>query len=250
MCDKVVVLTGASRGLGAEIAVAFACRGARVALLARSPDLLKNVADRVQRSGGRAMVCPTNLRHRHEVQNTVVRILKEWERIDILVNGAGTKREGPIEEVDPHDAMETLEVNYLGALACCQAVLPTMRQQHAGHIINVSSVLGKRATPFRGIYSASKAALNALTEALRVELMGSGILVTLVCPGRLADSVNDSSTWFAMANERAASRVVRCAERPRRELVLTPAGRVLVWLNFWAPNLLDQMLRRARTAGV
>jgi NAD(P)-dependent dehydrogenase (short-subunit alcohol dehydrogenase family) len=196
------------------------------------------------------MVCPGNVCNRAEVADLVRLVVKEWDRIDVLINVAGVKREGPVEGVGTHDAMETLQVNYLGALACCQAVLPTMRAQKVGQIINVSSVLGRRATPLRGAYAASKAALNAMTEAMRVELMGSGIVVTLVCPGRLVDRETTPAPRFAMSNERAARSIVRCAEHPRRELVLTWSGRVLVWLGFWAPGLLDRILCRARRSEI
>ncbi len=242
-----MLITGASRGFGAETAVAFARKGGRVALSARSMPELERVAARVRDAHGDAMIVPADVRREEEVGESVQRVLSEWSRVDILVNAAGIKREGPVDDGALADARETLEVNYLGAVAFSAAVLPIMRAQGSGHIINVSSVLGKRATPLRGAYSASKAALNAWTDSLRVELMGSGIDVTLVCPGRLADAQGDKRPRFAMDSIRAAECVVRCAERPRREIVLTTAGRVLTWLDFFVPGLVDRLLKRARS---
>ena len=109
----------------------------------------------------------------------------------------------------------------------------------SGHVVNVSSVLGKRATPGRAAYSASKAALNAMTDALRAELGGTAIRVTLVCPGRLEDQPNG---LLASSYEGAARRIVGCLHRPRRELVLTGSGRVLVALNAVSPGIVDRIV--------
>ncbi len=246
LVDAVVVVTGASRGLGAAVASGFAARGARVALLARSATQLEQVAQRLRATGGQAAAWPLDVRDWDAVHHVFGSILAHWGRLDILVNAAGLKHEGRIEQTSRQDAWDTLSVNYLGPLACCQAVIPAMRRQGAGHIINVSSVLGKRATPARGAYAASKAALNALTDALRVELMDTGIHVTLVCPGRFAEQDAGQRGLLAMSTERAAERIIHCVERPVRELVLTPAARVLSWLSVCAPGLVDHILRRAR----
>ncbi len=244
--DKAVLITGASRGFGRETAVAFARRGARVAASARSTVELEAVARDIRDAGGQSLVCSADVSSEDEINVAVEKVLTEWSRIDILVNTAGIKREGPVDDRASAHARETLEVNFLGTVAFCQRVLPIMHAQHAGHIINVSSVLGKRATPHRAAYSASKAALNAWTDALRVELMTSGIDVTLVCPGRLSDGTDESQPRFAMNNKQAAERIVQCAARPKRELILTPAGRILTWLDFFAPALVDRILKRSR----
>lgn len=241
MNGRTVVITGASKGLGAAAARAFCERGARVALLARSTERLEAVVAELRGTGGTAEAWPTDVRDWEQVDATFRGILQRWGRIDVLVNLAGIKREGAVEEVQQEAAVETLRVNYLGSLACCRAVLPAMRRQGDGHIINVSSVLGKRATPGRSVYSASKAALNALTDALRMELAGTGIAVSLVCPGRLAEPGERAGRW-EMNLDRAALCLVRCAERRPREWVLTPAAKALVWINTLAPGLLDRVL--------
>ena len=243
--SKVVVVTGASRGLGAAVALAFAGRGAKIALLARSAEQLSQVAARAKALGAEAMTWPTDVSDWDAAQEAIRGILNHWDRIDVLVNAAGVKHEGPIERTSVNEATTALGVNYLGALACCKVVIPAMRRQgggHGGHIINVSSVLGKRATPERGVYSASKAALNAMTDALRLELWGTGIHVTLVCPGRLTESSIGRGRWLAMTPEQAAARIVQCVDRLPREVVLTPAGRALAVLNALAPGLVDRVL--------
>lgn len=238
--NHVAVVTGASRGLGAAIAVALAQRHTRVALLARSAAGLAATAERVTAAGGEARVCPVDLADWDAVAATFEQIASAWGRVDVLVNAAGNKQVGPIEAATRAEAETSLAVNYLGALACCKAVVPGMRARGSGHVLNVSSVLGKRATPTRGLYSASKAALNALTDALRMELAGTGVHVTLVCPGRLADDASQAA--LAQPVLRSAARIVRCLDRPQRELVLSAPGKALVWFNALAPGLLDRFL--------
>lgn len=244
--DRIAIVTGASRGLGAALALGCARRGTKVALLARSEADLTSVAQRVADAGGEPLVIPTDLRDWDAVDAGFARVVATWGRIDLLFNAAGIKRSGAVGLATREDAQAVLDVNYLGVLACCRAALPAMRRQGAGHIFNISSVLGKRATPARGVYAASKAALNALTDALRVEVAKEGIRVTLVCPGRFADAAPGDAKRFAMRADAAAERILRCVDRPRRELVLTAAGRSLVGLNAFAPGVVDRVLLRLR----
>lgn len=232
-------MTGASRGLGKQVALASSRLSARVALLARDAEQLRRTADEIQAAGGQARAWPTDICDPSAVTNAVGEIVATWGRIDALINAAGTKVEGSVEQTGLGEALRAMQVNYLGAMLLCQAVLPQMRRQGTGHLVNVSSVLGKRATPGRAAYSASKAALNALTDALRAELRGTAISVTLVCPGRLEDQRNG---LLASSYEGAARRIVRCIERPRRELVLTGSARVLVALNGVAPGMVDRVV--------
>ncbi len=242
--DWVVIVVGASQGLGSRIAVACARQGARVALLARSKDALDRVVADVVAGGGEARNWPVDIRDADAVRATVDEILAVWGRIDALINAAGLKVEGAVGTVHRDELLDAMAVNCLGPLAACQAVLPQMRRQGSGHVVNVSSVLGKRATPMRGAYSASKAALNAITESLRMELASTGIRVTLVCPGRLAPHTGRLNWLWVTSEAKAAERVVRCLHRPRAELVLTVAGRVLAGLNAVAPALVDRLLMR------
>jgi len=184
---------------------------------------------------------PVDLSDWDAVDAAFADILRQWDRIDVLVNAAGAKPEGAIEAATRPAAQSALEVNYLGALACCRAVLPGMRRRGSGHILNISSVLGKRATPQRGLYAASKAALNALTDALRLEVADTGVHVTLVCPGRLADGATARQP-LAQSVVTSADRILNCLDRPRRELILTLAARALVWGGALAPGWLDRML--------
>lgn len=241
--DRSAIVTGASRGLGALVAAALARRGVAVALLARDRERLEGVAAQIRATGGIAEPFPVDLADFGAATRAAEAALARLGRIDALFNIAGAKLEGPAEQAKLADAQNALAVNYLAPLALCRAVIPAMRRQGSGNIISVSSVLGLRATPERGLYAASKAALNALTDALQVELAGSGIRVTLVCPGRLI-AANEPQSWLAMSEADAAERIARCMDHPRRRLTLTLAGRALDLLNRLSPRLADLLLRR------
>lgn len=248
---RLVVVTGASRGLGAALALEFARRDARLALIARDQSRLEEVAKDARQLGAAVLVAAAELRDLSAVERVFGLIASKCGPVDVLVNAAGMKVEGLAESADLAKAMEAMEVNYLGPLACCKAVIPDMRRRGAGHIINVSSVLGKRATPGRGAYSASKAALNAWSDSLRVELMGTGVCVTLVCPGRFA-AESQAASLLRITPEKAARKIADCVGSKKRELLLTPAGWALSALNAFSPRLVDSLLSgwRRREASV
>ncbi len=241
--DKAALVTGASRGLGAQVALELARHGYAVALLARSAPDLDRVAAEIRAAGGLAEAFAVDLSDVNAAERAVAEAHARFGRLDALFNVAGAKVEGRAERASLDDARRAMDVNYLAPLALCRAAIPLLRRSGGGHIFNVSSVLGLRATPARGLYSASKAALNAVTEALLLELAGSGIRVTLVCPGRLT-TVDEPRSWLAMDEAAAARRMVRCLAHPRRRLTLTLAGRALSGLNRLSPALADWVLAR------
>ena len=238
------MLTGASRGLGAAMALEFARRGARLALLARDQSRLDAVAAQARDLGAETMVLAVDVRETQALGRVVERVVDRWGRLDVLANVAALTVECSVEDAEHETVRAILETNYLAPLALCQAALGPMRRQNFGRIINVSSILGKRATPFMGPYAASKAALNAITDALRVETSGSGIRVTLVCPGRLRPEGESSSRLLTMPINKAARRIVDCVERPPPELILTSAAKILGWMNAVAPGWVDRIVRR------
>jgi NAD(P)-dependent dehydrogenase (short-subunit alcohol dehydrogenase family) len=194
----------------------------------------------VRSAGGEPLTVIADVCDSDAVMGAVGEVIRRWGAVDVLVNVAAVKLEGPVESASDDHLREAMSVNVGGALRCCRAVLPSMRARGEGHLVNISSVLGKRATPFRGVYAASKAALNAMTDALRIELAGTGIHVTLICPGRL--DVHADAWRLAMGYDRAAEAIVRAIERRRREVVLTCSGRAVTWLGFLAPGVLDWLL--------
>ncbi len=180
---RTLLVTGASSGIGYDIALVLGGLGAKAALLARRQPLLDNLASAIRDEGGSALVLAADITEREAVLDAVKRALSDFGHIDILVNSAGIVRPGAVETMDPQEARRMFEVNVLGTLHAIQAVLPSMRQAGSGNIVNIGSLAGRRGVPALGGYSGSKFALVGLTEALRVELFGSRIHVALVMPG-------------------------------------------------------------------
>jgi len=178
-----MLVTGASSGIGHDIALLLAGLGVKTALLARRRVLLDDLASAIRDQGGDALVLTADISKREEVRQAVARALGEFGHIDILVNSAGILEPGSVETMDPQSFRRMLDVNVLGTLHTIQAVLPSMRQAGSGSIVNIGSLAGRRGMPPLGGYSATKFALVGLTEALRVELFGTGVHVALVMPG-------------------------------------------------------------------
>ncbi|HSE05885.1 MAG TPA: SDR family NAD(P)-dependent oxidoreductase, partial [Methylomirabilota bacterium] len=179
---RVALVTGASSGIGAATARALAGAGLRVALCARRKDRLEQLAADLGAQGAEAAVHTVDVTDALAVQVMVDEVVARWGRLDVLVNNAGRGLSATLEQTTAEDLRALMELNVVAVLGATRAVLPIMRRQGSGHVINVSSVVGRRAVPYRAAYSATKFALGALSEALRVELTGSGIAVTLVYP--------------------------------------------------------------------
>src|SRR5262245_11900865 len=181
--DQVVLITGASSGIGRLTAVTFARQGAAVALLARRRAQLEEVAAAIRAAGGRSLVVPTDVTDLRAARNSVAKVRRRWGGIDVLVNSAGILLPSPVEMLTAAHLDAMLRVNVFGALFMMQAVLPAMRAAKRGAIINVASLAGRRGLTPLGGYCATKFALVALSEALRTEIDTSKIHVGLVMPG-------------------------------------------------------------------
>jgi uncharacterized protein len=181
--DKAVVITGASSGIGEDVALGFARQGARVALLARRKSVLDDLAGRIDSAGGRALAIACDVSKRSEVDAAIEQAATAFKRLDILVNSAGILIPSEVEKLKLSDLERMMSVNVYGALNAIQAAIPIMRRQGAGSIVNIASLAGRRGISPLGGYSATKFAMVGLTEALRIELFGSGIRVSLVMPG-------------------------------------------------------------------
>ncbi len=245
-----VVITGASSGIGKAATRVFADAGANVVLVARSAEILEHLAHELP---GRPMVVATDVSVADEAQALVEQVLSIYGYIDILINNAGVGVAGPIETISPKDLAQVLAVNVMGPLYTTQAAIPAMRQRRRGQIINVSSVLGLCALPYAGGYAASKAALDRLTEALRMEVRGSGIAVTLVRPGttrtdfatkRLGQGrIKQQRVVPAGVQAEVVARVLlRAAHKEPRIVYVTKRDRMQVLVAMLAPSLKERIL--------
>ncbi len=248
---KVAVVTGASSGIGEATARELAARGASVVLASRAADRLEALRREISGSGGQALAVEADVSERGSVEAMVRRAVGEFGSLDVLVNNAGLGLSGRISEVRPEDVRYVFEVNTLGPLNCIQASLPHMGE--GGRIINVSSVVGRRAIPKVGAYCATKFALNALSDALRVEIAGRKITVTSVYPGTTRTSFRENSRrtksekrgWRpkGVAPDEVARKIADAAEKGPRDVYVTLPDRLFVAGVTLFPGLADRVLR-------
>ena len=191
---KVVVITGASSGLGEATARLLSAQGASVVLGARRVERLRSLADELTGRGGKAMAVATDVTDRDQVKGLVDAAVQAYGRIDVMINNAGLMPQAPLErlKVDEWDRM--IDVNIKGVLYGIAAALPHMQRQKSGHIINVSSVAGHKVGPGFTVYAATKHAVRALSEGLRQEVKPYNIRTTVISPGAVATELPDSVT--------------------------------------------------------
>ena len=249
LTGKVAVVTGASSGIGEATVLELASRGASVVAAARSVEKLEDLARRTASSG--VLVVEADVADRDSVERMVGLTVEKFGRLDVLVNNAGLGLSGRVAELRPEDLRYVFEVNTVGPLNCLQAALPHMGS--GGRIINVSSVVGLRAIPKVGGYCSTKFALNALSDALRVEVAERGISVTSVYPGTTRTSFRDNSRrtkdekrgWRpkGVTPEKVAERIAAAAEKGPRDVYVTASDRLFVAGVTLFPGLTDRVLR-------
>jgi len=182
--SKVIIITGASSGIGEAAAKLLAQNGAKVVLAARRVERLQAIVNEIERSGGEAVYIQTDVASLEDMQKLAQFALQHYGRIDVLVNNAGIMPASQLQELKVHEWDQMVDVNIKGVLYGIAAVLPAMREQHSGHIINLSSVAGYTVSPTSAVYSATKFAVRAITEGLRQEESpASHIRSTIISPG-------------------------------------------------------------------
>ena len=249
---QVVVVTGASSGIGRETARLFAARGARVALVARRRELLGALAKEIGAAGGTALAVPADVTDRAAARRALGRVRRSWGAVDILVNNAGILLPARVAELRPADLDAMLRVNLFGALHCTQAVLPAMAER-GGSIVNVASLGGRRGVTPIGGYCATKFALVGLTEALRTEVDPARVHVGLVLPGvvetPMVQAANQAETipeWPMALNmpvEWVATAVALAVRFRLREVAVPPGAALLEELAALAPGVTDGLIR-------
>lgn len=183
---KVALVTGASSGIGEATALALAAQGARVAAAARRPDRLAAAVKRIEERGGQAIALRVDVADEAQVREMVHRTRQTWGRVDILVNDAAVARLGPIDGAKTEEWREMVNINLLGLMYATHAVLPLMKAQGSGHIVNISSEAGRKVQGGEAVYAATKSGVGAFSEALRQEVSPNNIRVTVIEPGGVA----------------------------------------------------------------
>lgn len=220
---KVVVVTGASAGIGKATAAAFAAEGARVVLVARRAELLEQVkAEITARYPVEVLAYPADLTQEADLHTLVSTVEREFGRIDVLINNAGLSMGGALHENDPDALERMITLNFTSLVKLTQLVLPGMLARLSGHIVNVSSIAGELRAPGLSAYAATKAAVNGLSDALRRELQGTGVHITKIMPGWTATDMIDGMNVEAMRRVRLIWEplmVLETAESVAQEIV-------------------------------
>jgi len=258
--DQVVVITGASSGIGLTTAEMAVGRGARVVLAARSDEELRETTERLNRRGRRAAFVVADVADEHAVQRIADRAIAEFGGFDTWVNNAGVSVYGRLVDVPMADKRRVFDTNFWGVVYGCKAAVRHLRGR-GGAIINIGSVLSEFSVPLQGIYSASKHAVKGYTDALRMELEleGAPIAVTLVKPGPI-DTPYPQHARSYMAREpkhrapvykpeEVAHAILRCAQRPLREVVVGGGSRAMIAMAKAAPRLADLYMERTMVSG-
>jgi short-subunit dehydrogenase len=242
LLDEVAIVTGASAGIGAATARELARRGATVVLAARRADALEAQADAVRGAGGKALAIPTDVADPVQSSLLVDRTLATFGRVDVLVNNAGLGWFRPLASSPPDDAIELLEVNLLGPMLLTRAVLPGMLERRHGSIISVASLSGRVA--MEPLYSASKFGLRGFSLALRRQLAGSGVSVSVVSPGNIRTAMTSHVRRRMPEPELVATTIADLVSHPRREVVIPRRHYAIAWLEQLLPGIADVAFRR------
>jgi short-subunit dehydrogenase len=223
MDGKVVVVTGASMGIGEAIAKVFADEGAGVVLLSRDASRAEAARQRIGHSD-RTLALAGDVRHREDIDRALAATLDRFHRVDVWVNNAGVGIRDSVADMEASAVRELFETNFFGTIACMQAVAPALRKVGGGDIINISSVAGHIPVPFMALYAASKFAVNALGKGARLELKRDHINVLTVCPGYVSTEFGAHVVANRQGNVRpesvrgiTAERVARAAYRGYRK---------------------------------
>jgi NAD(P)-dependent dehydrogenase (short-subunit alcohol dehydrogenase family) len=237
VAGKVVLVTGASSGIGAATAVEFGRHLAHVVLAARRADRLEETAAQIVRAGGRAVAVPTDVTDWSEVTALVARAIDVFGPVDVLVNGAGANWSRAFAETTVEEIGHILSVNLAGPMQLALAVLPEMQRRRTGTIISIGSVAGHVA--IEPLYSAAKFGVRGFSLALRRQLAGTGISVCLVSPGNIRTEMTAALEEDMPGPEVVARAIVGLAERPRREVIIPWKYRGVVQLDQLVPTVAD-----------
>jgi short-subunit dehydrogenase len=263
MKDNVVAITGASKGIGAELARQLASKGARLVLAARNEKELEAVAEQCRERGASVVCVKADVAVDRDCQAIIAAAVLAFGRLDTLVNNAGASMWAKFEDIQDMSILERLmQVNYMGAVYCTHHALPHLRET-GGRIVGISSLAGRTGVPTRTGYSASKHAMTGFFDSLRIELAGTGVTVTLVAPDFVLSEIHRRAAGpdgrplghspmqesSIMTAEQCARHIVNAMQKRQRLRILSLRGRLGRYVRLVAPGLIDAIAARAVRLG-
>ncbi len=255
--DKVVLITGATSGIGEACASIFGREGAKVAITGRSPEKLKITSKKLENQGVEVFSIHADAASELDNKRMAEETLARFGRIDILINNAGISMRALFENLDLDVFRKVMDTNFYGTVYATKYCMPELLK-NKGSIVGVSSINGYRGTPARTAYTASKYAMNGFFESLRTEVMKKGVHVLVVAPGFTASNIRNIALTAEgkaqgesprdeskmMSSDQVAEAMMNAILKKRRDLVLTTQGKLAVFLNKWFPAMMDKIVYR------
>ncbi len=252
--NKTAIVTGASSGIGKALALELASRGYDLAIAARNVDELELLAAEIRAMNRKVIVVKTDVSLEQDCANLISKTTAEFGRIDVLINNAGLSMRALFADMDLDVLKRLMDVNFWGTVYCTKFALPELLK-NKGSVVGVSSIAGKKGLPGRTAYSASKFAMEGFLETLRTENLKKGLHVLVACPGFTASkirqkSLNESGNAQGesprdeagmMSAEEVAGHIADAIVKRKRDLILTPVGKLTTWLNFLFPSWSDKL---------
>jgi short-subunit dehydrogenase len=252
LAEKVILITGASSGIGRATAILTGKRRLPVIITARRMDRLTEVAGDIESAGGKALAIQTDISDELQVAAMVDKALQHFGRIDVLINNAGIGLYATVDETTPEQMQKLWRVNYMGTFYAIKHVLPIMRKQQSGQIIVVASMSGRRGAAFKSAYCATKFAQIGFLESLRMELINTNIKCTLIFPGgtqteffEVIDNPGNRDVKLygsVQTAEQVAEEILDAIKNPRKEVITQRLGRFQILLNAFSPDLADWLV--------
>lgn len=249
---KVVIVTGASDGIGRKTAILLAKKGAIVVLAARRREILERILDNLMGGAKKHLAVTADISKDSDVKHLVEDTIKKYGRIDVLINNAAISYVGRVMDMDITKAEDVININLLGTIRITRDVLPHMIRQKSGHIINISSILGKGAVPYRSLYCASKYGMEGFMESLRLEAAKYNIKVSVIRPPSVRTRFSKKIEFDTNVKHHALTnlKVITVAEailgvirKPRREVNIGVMAKGFIFLNKFFPDLFDIIVR-------